>query len=397
MLESMKVVEMASIAAGPVAAAMLAEWGASVIKIEPLDGDRGRHIAANLGITDLAFDPDMDLHNRGKRSIALDLSKPEAVKIVHAIVARSDVFISNMLADKQAERSIGWEALSAVNPKLVHASISGYGSTGPDAQLRAIDHTAFWARSGMAHLMTPKGRDPVPIRRAMGDRFAGTALVAGVLAAYIEAQRTGRGKVVETSLLRTAMFAIGTDLVMQTTRGRVGSNQPRETNINPLHSFFPTKDGRWIAANLTSLDLLGVLGHPELFEDPRFADAPSRRKSGPEVVAKLDEIFRERTLEEWCERLQDAEFTWAPVQRPEEVVKDPQAFAAGGFVDVPLKTGGSYQGPAMPAGFVNFEGEADGLPRSQSPDLGEHTDAILAEIGYSPADVAGLRAAKIVV
>lgn len=397
MLEGVKVVEMASIAAGPIAAAMLAEWGADVIKIEPLEGDPARGIPASLGIADTAFDADLDLHNRGKRAIALNLGRPESREIIDALVAKADVFITNMLSDKQAARGVDWARLSQINPRLVHASISGYGPTGPAAQRRAIDHTAYWSRSGMAYLMTVKDAEPTPIRRAMGDRFAGVALAAGVLAAYIEAQRTGRGKVVETSLLRTAMFAVGTDLTMQLTRGRVGRSQKRAAAVNPLHSFFPTKDGRWIAANLGDIGSLGALGHPELARDPRFADAGARRKNSQALVETLDAIFKARTLAEWCEQLEPAEFSWAPVQTPEEAVKDPQAMAAGALTEVPLRSGeGSYLGVAMPAGFMDFDGAPDGRPRGQAPELGEHTGEVLAELGYTAAQLEDLRARQVI-
>jgi crotonobetainyl-CoA:carnitine CoA-transferase CaiB-like acyl-CoA transferase len=393
----MKVIEMASIAAGPASATILAEWGADVIKIEPLEGDPSRGIPASLGITDLDYDPDFDLHNRGKRAIALDLGKPEALKIIEGLVAKADVFVTNMLSAKQVERKLDWGHLSKINPKLIHASISGYGPTGPASQLRSIDHTAFWSRSGMAALLTPKGQEPVPIRRAMGDRITGVALAAGILAAYIEAQRTGRGKVVETSLMRTAIYAVGTDMTMQLSRGRVGSNQPRKTNINPLNSFFPTKDDRWIAGNLGNLENLDILGHSEIMTDPRFRDAPTRRKHAAEVVDILDAIFRERTLAEWVERLESARFTWAPVQRLDEVAKDPQAEAAGAFVDVPFKSGkGTYRGVATPVEFTNPEGQREGIPKTQGPTLGENTDEILASIGYAPDKIAALRAQKIV-
>lgn len=397
MLEGMKVIEMASIAAGPVAATMLAEWGADVIKIEPLDGDRGRYIMQGLGVKDLPFDPDLDLHNRNKKSLALDLAAPEAHEIIETLVKDADVFITNMLSDKLAKRRLDWAYLSKINPRLVHASISGYGSTGPDSQRRAIDHTAFWSRSGLAHLMTPKGQDPVPIRRAMGDRITATGLVAGILAAYVEVQRTGKGRVVETSLLRSAVFVGGADIAMQVAVGRVGSSQPRMSNVNPLNAFFPTKDDRWIAANLTHIDLLDVLDHPEILTDPRFKDAAARRRHNTEVIEILDSIFRERTLAEWNQRLQAAEFTWSPVQNPAEVVADPQADAAGAFVDVPYNSGeGSYRGPGMPVGFLNDDGSPAGLPTRQCPDLGEHTDQILASIGYPPERIAKLRADNIV-
>jgi crotonobetainyl-CoA:carnitine CoA-transferase CaiB-like acyl-CoA transferase len=392
MLEGLKVLEIASVAAGPVAAAMLAEWGAEVIKIEPLEGERARSTPATLGIAD-AFDPDFDLHNRGKRDLALDLSKPESREIIDELVRRSDVFITNILPGKQVQRGLDWARLIAINPKLIHASISGHGSSGPSANLPAHDHTAFWAASGMAYLMTPKGDEPISIRRALGDRVTGLSLVAGVLAAYIEAQRTGRGKVVETSLLRAGIFAIGTDLATQLSRGRVGRSRPRAESVNPLYSFFPTKDDRWIAAHLGSMATLAALGRPDLAEDARFADPAARRANATELTAVLDEVFRQHTLAEWCERLKGAGFSWAPAQSPAEVVDDPQAIAAGAFADVPSASGeGSHRSVAMPAGFRSLEGEAEGHPKGAAPSIGEHTDQILAELGYSVSAISNLKA-----
>jgi len=164
-----------------------------------------------------------------------------------------------------------------------------------------------------------------------------------------------------------------------------------------MNGFFPTKDGRWIAANLGQLAYLDVLGHPEILDDPRFQDAPTRRKHNTEVIEILDSIFRERTMAEWVQQLRPAEFTWAPVQNAEEVVSDPQALAAGALVDVPYNSGqGSYRAPAMPVGFLDEDGKPEGLPKSQTPDLGGHTDEILAGLGYSADRIADLRARRIV-
>jgi len=397
MLEGIRVVEMASIAAGPCAAAMLADWGAEVIKIEPLGGDPVRGVPARLGLAQQAFDADFDLHNRGKRSLAINLGNADSYKIIEGLVAGCDVFITNILQEKQRTRRIDWEHLSRINPKLVHASISGYGPAGADSETPSIDHTAFWARSGLAHLMTPKGSEPAPIRRATGDRAAAMALVAGILAAYIEVQRTGRGKRVETSLLRTGAFLVATDLNTQISRGRVGSNQPRKSNINPLHTFLPTKDGRWIAISAGRLEDLAVLGSPELLEDARFADQAGRRQHAGELVDLLDSISRRHTLAEWCEKLQGAAFRWAPVQNAAEVVADPQVRAAGALVDLPLKTGeGSYASLAMPVGFFKEDGGVDGAPRAQAPGIGEHTDLILADLGYSATAIQQMRHSRVV-
>jgi crotonobetainyl-CoA:carnitine CoA-transferase CaiB-like acyl-CoA transferase len=217
-------------------------------------------------------------------------------------------------------------------------------------------------------------------------------MVGGILAAYIEAQRTGRGKRLEGSLLRTGIFALGTDLSLQIMRGRVGSTQPRRQNVNPYHGFYPTKDGRWMAVSLgRASNLPATLGHPELAGDPRFANAKTRRAHGAEIVDLFDAIFRERTMEEWSERFRDADFPWAPVQNAAEVVADPQAQAAGAFTEVPLKVGGSYRGVAMPVGFFNPDGTSDGLPKRDAPGLGEHTDDLLVSLGYRPERIAQLR------
>ena len=398
MLEGIKVVEMASIAAGPVAAAMLAEWGADVIKVEPLTGDGGRGVMAGLGVTDLEVNPDFDLHNRGKRSVALDLSVPEGREIVLELVRNADVFLTSMLPHKLGRRKIDWPDLHAINPRLIYANVTGYGRKGPDRELRGIDHAAFWARSGAAGLMSPTGSDPVPIRLAMGDRVTASVLLSGVLAAYIDVQRTGRGKLVETSLLRAGIFAVGTDIAMQAVRGWVGSNKPRHQNVNPYHGFYPTKDDRWIAVNFRRAKSVGeALGHPELDTDPRFASFESRRKHTAGIVETLDGIFRERTLDEWCDRFRQFEFIWAPVQSAAEVVADPQAEAAGAFVQIPRKDGkGTYRAPAMPVSFFNDDGSPDGLPWTQGPELGEHTDEVLRAIGYDTRAIAALREKRVI-
>jgi len=397
MLEGMKVVEMASIAAGPGAAAMLAEWGADVIKVEPLDGDGGRRTLIGLGVTDLPYNPEFDLHNRGKRGIALNLSRPEAYAIVTELVRDADVFVTNMLSEKLVERRLDYKTLSALNPRLVHASISGYGAKGPMSQARAIDHAAFWARSGMAQLLTAKGGEPGGIRMAMGDRITASSLAAGILAGYISAQKTGKGRAVETSLLRAGIYALGTDIGLQIARGRVGSNQPRHANINPYQGFYPTKDGRWIAIQLgRGENVWEDLGHPELADDPRLKDAASRRAHTAEIVDLLDSIFRERTMDEWAERFRDVDFIWSPVQRAQDVVADPQAEAAGAFVQVPMKQGGTYRGVAMPVGFFDEAGAPEGLPATHAPELGEHTDAVLGQIGFDADRIAALRAEGVI-
>jgi crotonobetainyl-CoA:carnitine CoA-transferase CaiB-like acyl-CoA transferase len=203
---------------------------------------------------------------------------------------------------------------------------------------------------------------------------------------------------VETSLLSNAVYATGTDMSLQLVRGRVGSTQRRHSVVNPMHSFYPTKDDRWMAiTGGQPASLAEALGHPELVDDPRFADIKTRRQYAAEIVDLLDSVFRERTLAEWRERFEThAAFGWAPVQRPEDVVADPQAEAAGAFVHVPLRRGGSYRGIAKPVSFLHANGEPDGLPKIEGPTIGQHTDEILRDLGYAPEQIAELYEQEVV-
>jgi len=383
MLEGIKVVEMATYIAAPSAGGIMADWGAEVVKIEPVEGDPIRHFFNTIG-ADLDGNPVFDLDNRGKRSVAIDTSTEEGAEALRKLVLDADVFLTNLRPGSLKRAGLDYDSMKALNPKIVYASVTGYGLEGPEADRPGFDMAAFWSRSGVGRLFAPKGTDPVPIRTAFGDHVTGQATVAGILAALIERGRTGEGRLVETSLLRSGIYALGSDMAIQLKFGRIASTPPREAAINPINNFFRAKCGTWICLmpRQGGKDWAAVchaLDREALAEDARFASSKDRRKNAAALVDEFDAAFAERDLAEWGARLDAHDIVWAPVQHPSQVAEDPQAEAAGAFVMTPGAGGRpAFRAPASP---VRFHGADDG-PKGPSPDVGEHTREVLASLGY---------------
>ena len=392
MLEGLKVVEFATYIAAPGAGGIMADWGASVIKVEPPGGDPIRQFFDTLG-ADLGANPVFELDNRGKRGIALDITKPEGRKALVRLVREADVFLTNVRPAALARARLDHETLRAENPRLIYASVTGYGLQGPDADKPGFDVSSYWSRSGVAGLTVPKGGQPFPVRTGMGDHVTSLATVSAILAAVVERQRTGEGRLVETSLMRSGVYSVGADMAIQLRFGRVASNRPRHDAVNPIANFFKSADGRWfcLTPRQGQADWQGLCraaGAPDLIEDERFARAGIRRKNGPALVDALDAAFGALPFSEITTRLEAADIVFAPVQTAAQVADDVQADAAGCFVQTPDGMGGSFRAPAAPA---RFPGADDG-PKGPAPRFGEHTDLVLAELGFSEAEVAAMRA-----
>jgi crotonobetainyl-CoA:carnitine CoA-transferase CaiB-like acyl-CoA transferase len=390
MLEGIKVVELATYIAAPGAAGMLADWGAEVVKIEPPVGDPMRHFFDALSDSHTG-NPVFELDNRGKRSIVLDITKPEGRDAAIRLAREADVFITNVRAAALKRAGLDFEAVSAANPRLVYCMVTGYGLQGAESNRPGFDVTAFWSRSGVASLTAPKGMEPFTLRTGTGDHTCSLAVVSGVLAALVERGRTGKGRLVETSLIRSGVYAIATDMAIQLRLGKIASTRPRANAIEPLANFFKTGDGHWICINPRGggadwVNLAKAVGQPELATDPRFAKGRDRRTNGPELVAILDAAFALKPLAEIAEQLDAADIVWAPVQTPAQCAADPQAEAAGCFVQTPDGKGGYYRAPAAP---VRFPGADDG-PKGPAPELGQHTREILAGVGYSAEEIEAL-------
>ncbi len=383
--------------AGPAAGLILADWGADVVKIEPPGtGDPARTFSRMLG-ADLPWNPPFEMDNRSKRSIAIDLGLPAGHALAVELIEQADVFVTNVRPGALARLGLDPLALLSVHPRLVYALLTGYGMEGPDADRAAYDIAAFWARSGVAGLLTQPGGQPPFQRGGMGDHAAGMSAAAGICAALFARERTGRGQLVTTSLLRQGLYTISFDLATALRFGVSLAVGNRATMANPTINCYRDREGRWfwivgLEGDRHWPPLARAVGHPEWVDDPRFATLAARAQNAAALIAELDAIFATRTRDEWAPIFAaEEELWWAPVHSVDEVLADPQVAACGGLVDVP-------DGPStttFPATPVDFSSTA-WAPRWMAPALGQHTDDVLAELGKGAAAIAELRRGRVV-
>src|SRR5262245_22031455 len=391
-LDGVRVVELGVWIAGPAAGGILADWGADVVKIEPPGiGDPARLFARMLG-ADLPFNPPFEMDNRSKRSIGLDLTKPDGRALGLELIDGADVFLSNVRPAALARLGFDPASLLARNPRLVYGEITGYGREGPDAEKAAYDIAGFWARSGIAHMLTQPGVHPPFQRGGMGDHGTGLAAAGAVSAALFQRERSGKGQLVTTSLLRQGIYTLSFDLATSLRFGVGLAVGNRKTMGNPCINVYADRDGRWFW--IVGLEgerhwppLARAVGHPEWLTDPRFATPLARAQNAAELIAGLDAIFATRTRDEWAKVFAaEKDLWWAPVQSVDEVLADPQVAACGGLVEVP-DGAGTTTFPATPVDFS----ATPWAPRSMAPSLGQHTDEILAELRRDAEAVAALR------
>jgi crotonobetainyl-CoA:carnitine CoA-transferase CaiB-like acyl-CoA transferase len=382
-LAGLRVIEMGVWVAAPSAGALLADWGADVIKVEPPAGDPMRRAFGSLGIGgEDAPNPAFAQDNRGKRSIVLDLRDESARAALDELLTTADVFLTNLRPDALDGLGLEPEATVARHPRLVYCSVSGYGLRGDDRNRPAYDIGAFWARSGLSVQLSSAEGIPLNARGGIGDHISGLAALAGLLAAVLEQRLTGRGRVVEVSLLRTGSYVLGWDLSLQANLGKVAPAEARHSNQTPLMNSYRTKDGRWLFFTGLEADrhiegICRALGREDLLDDPRFADARAIRKNRVEVIATLDEIIASEPLDVWAERLDAAGVWWAPAQGPAAVLEDPQLLANDGIVELGTLADGTVQRSVN--GPVSFS-DVRVRPSTPAPKLGEHTDDVLAEL-----------------
>jgi len=384
-LEGIRVVELGAWVAGPGAGGLLADWGADVVKVESPVGDPMRRLFAVLSGHGEPQSPPFDLDNRGKRSVVLDLQTEGGRADLASILATADVFLTNVRPDAVERLGLGPAALLEAHPRLVYASVSGYGRSGPDAHRAGYDLGAFFARSGLASQAVPPDQPPVANGGGIGDHITGTTIVAGICAALFARERTGRGQIVDTSLLRAGIYTNGWPLSIQLRYGRHLPTEPRTAVGNPLINSYRAGDGRWfwllgLEADRHWPPLLRAIGRPELADDERFAQAKDRRVHAVELIGLLDEVFATADRDHWTARFDEQDVWWAPVHTLADAVEDEQAQAAGAFVDVPDGAGAAgHRGVMTP---VDFSDTPVG-PRRGVPGLGEHTDEVLREVRES--------------
>ncbi|CAB4952098.1 MAG: CoA transferase [Actinobacteria bacterium] len=396
-LEGVKVVELGMWVAGPACAGILADWGADVIKLEPPGGgDPARSFQALFGQM-MPDNPVFELDNRSKRGIAIDLRVAEGQQIARQLIADADVFVTNLRRSALEEWGLGPDELLEANPRLVYQLITGYGMEGEDADRPGFDIAAFWARSGIASLLqAPDG--PLPFQRGgMGDHPTGSSASAAVCAALFNRERTGKGQLVSTSLLRQGVYTISFDLAITLGWGdHIGIGR-REEMGNPAMNNYTASDGRsfWLVGQEISRHwppLCRAVGHPEWIDDERFSSPMGRRANAAELIGLLDAIFATKTLDEWVVILDgEPELFWAPVNTIDDVLIDAQAHAAGAFIEVPERDGGVMR-VASPSDFYGTPWSA----RGPAPELGEHTREVLEGLGLSSEQIDAMFASGVV-
>ena len=382
MLEGIKVIEMATYIAAPSAGGIMADWGADVIKIEPLGGCPMRQVYASAMTDDYPDNPVSALDNRGKRAIAINTGTDEGREIVRKLVEDADVFLTNVRPGQLKQQGLDFDTLSKINPKLVYASVTGFGLQGEEADKPGFDTAAFNAKSGFGWMMTPKGSAPAPLRTAAGDHITGIATASGILAALLKARDTGKGTLVESSLVRSAAYAVGCDYGTWLRYGRIARSRPREEAIVAINNFYMTKDDYWLFINGRPgepdwPDVARAIGREDLLEDERFASLRDRRRNGVALIALMDEAFAQKTIDEWKPILDEAGLIWSPVQTFEQAFEDKQMHEAGVYVDMPKADGTSYKNIASPIRF----GDESTDPKGPLPEIGQHTMDVLDQVG----------------
>ena len=365
----LKVVELGSWLAAPGAAALLADFSAEVIKIEPATGDPGRDFLGAMGSDKSS--PTFSLLNRGKDSIVLDLTTSEGRDALDGLLADADVFITNLRPGSLQRLSLSPEGVMERFPRLIYASITGLGLRGPQSDTGVFDVGGFWARSGLMHqMLVPGGTPPVPTG-GYGDMAMALAAYAGIVSALLRREWTGKGGIVETSLLQTGAYIMSGDLAVQAVHGGMGAQQPRTDCRTPMVNSYQSGDGRWFF--LTEIDsrrgfvrLCEAIDRPDLATDPDFATARSIRQNRAALIPLLDQLFSAEPLAHWGGRFARTGVLWQKIASPEEVLADPQLHENGMLSPI---VDGEAVVQMVPSPFT-----IDRQPRTvmRAPRLGEH-------------------------
>lgn len=403
-LEGVRVIETAGGIAGPMCGRLLADWGSDVIHIEQprragsyADTSR-RYLTNRLAASRTRIPSDIDYSaenlQRNKRGMVLDLSKQSGREILIKLLEKADVFVSNYRPREITKFGLEYETLSQLNPRLIHGNISGYGMKGPDRDVGAYEHTAYFARGGIFHIYPPPGSFPI----GMGDNITGMTLFSGIMTALFIRERTGRGQQVDTSLYSCGIFAIS-DYIAGTLVTGEGLGPVERKNVNNvLVDHYLTKDRRWLRLGMPAPDpywprFCKAIEREDLEHDPRFETFAPRVENQGTLFNILEDVFAKKTLDEWRVRLNEAGALWAPIQNLVEIVNDPQTRANDYFIPFDHPTYGHIEVVANPVQLS----ETPEMIRSPSPKYGQHTEEVLLEAGYTRKDIEKLKEQGVII
>lgn len=399
-MEGVRVLEVAEQTFVPAASALLADWGAEVIKVEHVErGDAMRGLASS-GISVIPKDVHVLLEhsNRGKQSLGLDLKSPEGLDILYKLAATSDVFITNKLAGVRKSLKIDVDDIRAQNPKIIYARGTGQGESGPDADKGSYDYLAFWCRAGVALAVTRTDYDHVvgPPGPGFGDSIGAMTIAGGIMGALFHREKTGEATTVDVSLLASGMWALGQTISLSLALGFPWQPRPDGMTRNPLSACYRTKDDRWVAITCLQAikywpSMCEVIGRPELAVDPRFSDHDSLQTNCVEAMEILQGAFSSYTLEEWREKLESFSGQWAVVQSTLEVAEDAQSVANGYMQSLETSEGKPYQLVTAP---IQYNGVP--APTSRAPAFNEHGDKILEGLGLDWDTIVDLKVRGVV-
>ena len=393
--EGVRIVELAQWVFVPSSVALLADLGADVVKIEdPKTGDPSRGLKTQgFGVNLGNIDPRVEQNNRGKRSVGIDIKRPEGLETLLRLVEGADVFVTSFRPASLERLGLSVEELRARNPRIIYARGLGLGVRGPHADLPCYDATAFWARGGISHTVAPPdlGR-ALTQRPAFGDHTSAMNLAFGIASALFRRTQTGEASVVDVSLLSTAAWVLSADIV-SCGNPDYDPHAAYRGSINPLVGTYETSDGRFISFVMLQPDrywepFCRGIGRADLLDDPRFADATQRRANAAALVEIIRSEFSARSYAHWCTNLAKLEIPWAPVQSAREVRDDPQTLANGYLATLEAADGSTYELVANPC---QFDERPPAL--TPAPEVGAHTEEVLLELGMSWDEIGRLKGA----
>jgi formyl-CoA transferase len=385
----LKVVDMASFVAGPGAAVILSDFGAEVIKVEPPQGELWRHVQEIPPQPASKDAYGWHLSNRNKRGISLDLKSPEALAVVERLVKWADVLIVNTPHPARKKLKLEYDEVVQWNPRIIYADLTGFGEKGPDAELPGFDITAYWSRSGLLSLTRDAGQPPTWPFAGTGDNATAVGLFSAIVMGLYRRERTGKGSYVTTSLLAEGVWSASVAIQAALGEAKFFPQHDRTNPANAALNLYKSADDLWFLLVVTPDKIPAVvkgLGLAELAKDPRFADPKSLAANMKPLTAILDGIFRSHPMSHWREIFDAAHITYGEVRDPVDVIKDPQLRENG--IVVPLEGAGGKLTETI-SSPIQVHG-VDKVAAKRAPNLGEHNDEVLKQLGFDANQIASL-------